>query len=68
MKNEDAYKVELDKFLNKKVIVKDQFGETFEGVLRAYNINHLNVILMTDKDKILIRNIANIRRVRSKDK
>jgi hypothetical protein len=27
--------------------------------------NYLNIILMTDKEKIIVRNIANVRRLRS---
>jgi len=61
----NPYMDELKKFIKKYVIVKDQNGETYEGECRAINFQHLNVVLMNDDEKIIIRNIQYIKRKRT---
>ena len=65
--SENRYIVELKKFIGSKVIVEDLNGKKFKGVCLAIGFNHLNIILMTDKQKITIKNISNISRDRKKD-
>lgn len=64
---QDRYDEELEKCINQEVEVTDQQGTKYKGKLIAYNRVHLNVILMTNEEKIIIRNVANIRRKRRKD-
>ncbi len=60
----NPYINELNKFLYKEAIVKDSFGELHEGIVVGYNHQHLNVILMTLTEKIVIKNPQLIRRKR----
>jgi len=62
---ENKYFSELKKFERKQVIAKDTDGNEFKGECMAINYMHLNVVLMTDKEKIIIRNLASIRRDRT---
>jgi small nuclear ribonucleoprotein (snRNP)-like protein len=64
---EERYDEELEKCINQEVEVIDQQGREYKGKLIAYNRVHLNVILMTNDEKIIIRNVANIKRKRRRD-
>lgn len=61
----DTYAEELRKFIRKEVIVKNEFGDIFKGVCMSIGLGYLNVIIMTDTEKILIKNVSYIRRERS---
>lgn len=65
MDGTNPYFDELKKFVGKECEVTDAFGNKFRGVCKGVNFNYLNIILMTDTEKIIIRNIANVRRPRS---
>lgn len=55
---------ELKKFIGKEVEVTDITMNKYAGVCKAVSFMHLNVILETNKEKIVIKNIANIVRLR----
>ena len=61
-KNE--YQEELDKFVGNIVAIKDIFGDIHKGILLGYNPLDLSVILMTEEEKILLKNYYSIIRVR----
>jgi len=65
MESSNVYLEELKKFVGKECEVTDAFGNKFKGICKGMNFNYLNIILMTEKEKIVIRNIANVRRLRS---
>jgi small nuclear ribonucleoprotein (snRNP)-like protein len=65
MEKSNVYLEELKKFIGKECEVTDASGNKYKGVCKGLNFNYLNIILMTDKEKIIIRNIANVRRLRS---
>lgn len=56
--------IELKKFIKQDVIVKDMFGTRYEGQCKAINYMHLNIVLMTDTEKIIIKNPQIMRRKR----
>lgn len=58
------YSEELQKFIKKQVRVVDMFGVVHEGECRAISEPHLNVVIMTKTEKILIKNIVSITRLR----
>ena len=58
---------ELMKLQKCEVRVKDSFGEIHEGICIAVNFTHMNVILMTDHQKICIKNPQVIWRTRRRD-
>jgi small nuclear ribonucleoprotein (snRNP)-like protein len=62
---QNDYVVELKKFLKQEVVVRTIDNEEIKGNCRAINFQHLNVVLMTDKEKILVKNIKSITRQRS---
>lgn len=64
----NIYLIELHKFLGKEVTVVNVKGEAYIGILKAINFQYLNVILMTDKEKIAIRDVSTIRRERTFDR
>lgn len=64
--DKNIYIEELKKCIGKKVKVKTMDGEEIEGSCRAINFMHLSIILMTDKEKIIIKNIQKITRERKK--
>jgi len=51
----------LKKFLKKDVVVETQQGDVVMGNLRAIGYNHINVIIKTDKERILMKNVASVR-------
>ena len=61
----DHYKEELEKFYNKEVTIEDTNGKTEQGICRAISPNHLNVVLMTKDEKIIIKNVYKIKRKRT---
>lgn len=66
MNNEkNIYAYELNKFIGKDVIVKTIDGEEIVGNCRAIDYTHLNIILMTTNEKIIIKNVKYIKRNRS---
>jgi len=65
----NIFKAELHKFLNKKAIIgtfasNGVIVET-EGIVKAFDPNYGNIILMTEKEKILVKQFFRIRRVRN---
>ena len=64
MKNEDRYMVELKKCLKKECVVKDIHNIEHTGICLGINFTHLNVVLMSDTHKIIIKNIVTITRKR----
>jgi len=64
---ENRYIIELKKFVGQEAVVTDALGKVFKGKVVAWGFNHLNVILMTDKEKIIIKNISNIVRKRGEN-
>lgn len=64
MNEENVYLEELKKFVKKKVIVTTTDGEKFVGELRGINFAHLSVVLMTEKEKIIIKHVKKISRLR----
>jgi len=64
MKQNEYYEKELQECINKYVVVEDIRGKTYEGQLVAYSSPHLNIVLRTFEDKLIIKNIANFRRKR----
>ena len=64
----NTYFVELTKFIGKEVTVTNVRGEAYSGICKAINFQYLNIILMTDKEKIAIRDVSTIRRERTFDR
>lgn len=64
----NEYIDELKKFLRKQVKVTAIDGTIYEGECRAIDFIHLNVILMTDTEKYVIKNIRSISRPREHPK
>jgi len=62
---ENEYIEELKKFLKKEVIVTAVDGTIFKGICKALDYNHHNCIIMTETEKIIIKNIRNISRIRN---
>ncbi len=62
---QSKYFEELEKFLKSPVTVIDSYGNTYEGICHAISDPHLNVVLMTPTNKILIKGIVSISRKRS---
>lgn len=58
---------ELNKMVGKDVVVKTIDGEIIEGVLTGIHVQYLNLSIMTDTEKIIIKNVASFRRKREKD-
>lgn len=59
---------EYEKFVKKDVIVKYHEGSeviTLEGQLRFLSFNHLSCVIMTEKEKIIVKNIITITRKRT---
>lgn len=63
----DRYNSELEKCWKQEVKVTTQSGKEFKGTLLAYNPVHLNVVLMTPTQKMVIRNVSHITRKRMKE-
>ena len=61
----DIWQKELFKYLNKEVEVEDDKGKVYVGICKAISQPHLNIVLMTDTDKIIVRNLRRIQRKRS---
>jgi len=61
----NVYIEELKKCVGQPVTVFDISGKEFSGICKAISFMHLNVILMTDDEKIIIKNISHIKRKRS---
>ena len=60
----ERYDTELEKCIKQDVNVETQAGKKFKGKLIAYNPIHLNVVILTEKKKIIIRNVSHIERNR----
>ncbi len=56
------YSLQLEKFVGKNVEVSNLVGDNFRGKCIAINKTHLNIILETVEDIIIIKNINTIRR------
>jgi hypothetical protein len=61
-----TYETELKKFIGSKVLVVDNQGNKHEGICKGVNLHYFNVILMTDDEKIAIRNVVYMKRLRTK--
>lgn len=57
----NPYINELQMMMKKRVYVKTQDGHEFEGELLGYASNHLNVVIMTNDEKIIVRNVSFIK-------
>lgn len=58
---------ELKKFIKSQAVVEQHIdGKVIAtaGIIKAIDFNHLNVIVMTDTEKILIKNFYRIKRKR----
>lgn len=64
-RNLDTFTVELNKFIREDCVVTIMDGTVIEGKLVAYSQNHLNVIVMTETEKILVKQLSHIRRKRN---
>lgn len=62
--SENTYVDELKKCIGKVVQVVREDGQTFKGVCKAISFTHLNIVLMTETHKIIIKNISHIVRER----
>ena len=62
---DNLYLTELKKFVNSNVVITTKDGRTHIGICKAINYQYLNVILMTETEKILFKDIADMRRKRS---
>lgn len=59
---------EYEKFLKAEVIVKYHQGNEIielKGNLRFLNFNHLNCVIMTKTEKIIVKNVITISRSRT---
>ena len=56
------YTLELEKFVGKNVEVSNLVGDNFRGKCIAINKTHLNIVIETTDDIIIIKNINTIRR------
>ncbi len=63
-KKENTYIEELKKFIKKPVVVINDQGNTFEGICKAIDFHYVNIILMTDNEKIFVKNVRSITRQR----
>lgn len=61
---ENKYVEELKKCEGKEVEVLTVDGQIHKGICRAINFSHLNVVLMTDEEKIIVKNVLIIKRKR----
>ena len=61
---ENIYIEELKKCVKKQVTVTTKTGKEFKGICKAINFMHLNIILMTEKEKIIIKDISHLIRKR----
>lgn len=64
----NRYIEELKKCVGENVTVYKNDGRQFEGICKAISFQHLNVVLMTPIEKIVIKDISHIVRTRSFDK
>jgi small nuclear ribonucleoprotein (snRNP)-like protein len=62
----NKYLEELNKMLQQEVEVKDIDGTVYKGVLRGFYMQHLNICIMTDTEKVIIRNWVSMKRKRNK--
>ena len=67
-KKQSIFIAELKKFIGKEVEVTDTTMNQYTGICKAIGFNHLNVVLMTKEEKIVLKNIASIKRKRTFDK
>ena len=67
-KKQNIFIAELKKFVGKEVEVTDIAMNQYKGICKAVSFTHLNVILMNERQKIVIKNIACIKRKRTFDK
>jgi len=58
---------EFEKFVKQQVVVKYHEGDKvieLKGELRFLNFSYLNCVVMTEKEKIIVKNIITITRQR----
>lgn len=61
----DPFLAELGKFIKEDVVVHLMNGTILEGKFLAYSQPHMNVVIMTDTEKILIKQVAYVTRKRN---
>ena len=64
---ENNYLAEIRKFEKKEVTVRYYIGSKIEkitGIITAINYNSLVIVIMTEKEKIIIKNFISVRRKR----
>jgi len=67
-KEVNPYLDEIKRFIGKECEVKYLEGKeviSIKGKIRGMNFNHLNIVIMTDKRKIIIKHITTITRDRT---
>lgn len=64
----NRYTEELKKCIGENIIVYREDGTKFEGTCKAISFQHLNVVIMTPVEKIIVKNISHIIRKRNFDK
>lgn len=62
--SENSYVDELKKCIGKIVQVVKDDGQVFRGICKAICFTHLNIVLMTDTHKIIVKNISYVVRER----
>lgn len=65
---ENVYIDELKKYQGSQVDVFNNEGKKFSGICKAISFIHLNIVIMNNDEKILIKNISHIIRKRSNPK
>jgi len=60
-----TWELEQSKFLNQEVKVTDSRGQIHIGVCKAINKQHFSIIIMTDTEKVAIRNVVYMTRKRT---
>ena len=60
-KNKNPYFQELEKIIGKEIEVTDIAMNKYTGICKAVSFNHLNIILKTDKELLVLKNISCIK-------
>lgn len=60
--SKSLYSIQLEKFVGKNVEVSNLIGDKVKGKCIAVNKSHLNIILETTNNILIIKNINTIRR------
>ena len=59
--NNDGYATQLRKLIGNEVVVVDDSGTRYRGLVKALNFMHLNVVLINDVGNlVVVRNVRSI--------